>query len=697
MKLLGFLLFPLLCAASGFNGYVGDSNPYRTAAMAVDSSGNSYFTGGRVFGNLLDVFITKVDPTGHLVFTTTASGKGSDTATSIAVDASGDIWVGGYTTSIDFPLRNALQSQPCSCGSTAFVMELSPDGAIVFSSYFGGLLGASAVNGIAVDASGNAYLTGVTSSRDFAVTAGMPTALVSATGLPSTSGAFVAKIAASGSKVVYSGLIAGSTVDCQGGSSCFLSPRYTIGVAIAVDASGNAYITGNTNTTNLPVTPGAMFGIGLGPFLTKINASGSGLGYLTYLTSAPPNPLPLATSGFSSATAIAVDAAGNAYVTGSTGDANFPSTANAYQKMLAGPLPPNAYVSGPTDVFAAKLASNGSAYVWATYLGGKGNDAARSISVDTSGNVWLAGTTQSPDFPNASGWALGGDFLAELNASGSALPFSARYPSGMVSTGVAVDGGGTIHTAGLDGLASAFTPSGTPSPAVYGIANAAAGDLTGRVVPGEVISIYGPHIGPATPVAFTVVNGFVPTTLGGVQVMIGGHPAPLLYVSDWQINAVVPIAIEGLTAADVQVTFNGNQTPKFGAVISPAEPGIFADGSGNAIFNPDGSVNSGANPAAPGSAVSMWVTGIDLGNTNLADGQIAIGAAYLAGPQWQVTVGTKPVQILYGGSAPELVNGIVQINFEVPPGGLGDVTLTIRNRTSPPVAIQVAGSLYPNN
>jgi uncharacterized protein (TIGR03437 family) len=225
---------------------------------------------------------------------------------------------------------------------------------------------------------------------------------------------------------------------------------------------------------------------------------------------------------------------------------------------------------------------------------------------------------------------------------------------------------------------------------VYGISNAAIADLTGRIVPGEVISIYGPYIGPSSPVSYTSVNGFVPATLGGVQVTIGGYPAPLLYVSDWQINAVVPLEIEGSTTSNVQVTFNGNQSPNFVATTSPAELGIFTNGNGYAIFNADGSANSPSNPASPGSAVSIWVTGFDLSGLALADGQIATAASFfVASPQWQVEVGSRPANILYAGSAPTLVNGIVQINFQVPQGGASVVTLVVGDRVSPQVILYV--------
>jgi uncharacterized protein (TIGR03437 family) len=684
MKLLGLLFFSLLCAGSGFDVYIGDSNPCRAAAMVSDAAGNTYVAGSRVFGGLLGVFITKVDSSGNVLFTTTTGGKGSDAATSIAVNSSGNIWVGGNTTSPDFPLINAVQLQPSTAGTTGFILELGPNGSIVFSSYFGGIGGihtSSSVNGVAVDASGNGYVTGNTMSSDFPVTSGMPDSQVfGGIGVNTISGAFLAKIAAGGGRIVYSGLIAGGASACQPGSTCFLADKHTSGSAIAVDAAGNAYLAGNTDTTDLPTTLGAFETTGLGAFVAKVKADGSGLDYLTYFGQPPPRLIEFAAGGATLASSIAVDATGSVYLTGSTIDPNFPATAGAFQTTYAGPVTSNTFQPGPADAVAAKLTPDGSALAWATYLGGTGVDSATSIALDPSNNVWLAGTTTSANFPNASGWPEGGDFLAELNSSGSALPFSARYPNNTVSTAVAVDSSGTVHAAGVDGIVSAFTPSALPAFEIYGVANAAAGYVTGRIVPGEVIAIYGRNIGPVTPVAYS--GTYVPTSLGGVEVNIGGYSAPLLYVSQWQINAVVPLELTGPSNA-VQITFD-RQSPTFMTVTSPAEPGIFTNSSGIGVFNTGGSF-------APGSFASMWVTGLDLsGFTNVADGQIpAAAGSFESSTQVQVLISAAsnqapvPAGILYEGLAPGLVDGVIQINFQVPASGFGTVTLVARGRNSP--------------
>jgi hypothetical protein len=201
--------------------------------------------------------------------------------------------------------------------------------------------------------------------------------------------------------------------------------------------------------------------------------------------------------------------------------------------------------------------------VWATYIGGTGADAAKSVALDASGNVWLTGTTSSTQFPNAQGWSNSGDFLTGINPSGSALVYSARYPSDAVSQSVAADSTGLLHVAGPTGIVGTVAPSGTPLMRIFGIANAAYGPLLGRIVPGELISIYGPHIGPAKPVTAVASSGFLPTSLAGVQVLVNGVAVPLLYVSDSQINAVAPQAASPNSSVTVQIVSSSVTAPFF--------------------------------------------------------------------------------------------------------------------------------------
>jgi uncharacterized protein (TIGR03437 family) len=671
-RLLGVALCSLAALpAAEFTTYIGDVNNYQVARVAADSAGNTYLAGSRIVGALSEAVVMKLDPTGKIVLFIILSGKGSDAANGLALDAAGNIYVAGTTSSPDFPLHNPFQSTP----GPGFLAKLSADGSqLLYSTYF-----PEAIKALAVDTAGAMYVTGTTYLTSFPVTPGLPAGSVSLSPVAATSGAFLTKISADGSHIVYSALLAGYTVNCGGGSSCFTGGRSTTGVSVAVDAAGEAYMTGNTNTVDLPTTAGAFLTNGTGAFVAKVNAAGSALAYLTYISATnfiyAPNANPA-----NIAAAIAVDAAGNAYLAGATFDPSFPATTGAYQTTFGGPYQPGVtYPLPPTDVFALKLNPAGSALVWATYIGGTGADAAKSLALDASGNVWLTGTTASPQFPNAQGWSNSGDFLTGINPSGSALVYSARYPSDAVSQSVAADSTGLLHVAGPTGIVSTVAPSGTPLMRIFGIANAAYGPLLGRIVPGELISIYGPHIGPATPVTATATSGFLPTSLAGVQVLVNGVAVPLLYVSDSQINAVAPQSAEPDSSMTVQIVSSSVTSPIFPATVVAADPQVFQNPVGTAAaINQDNTVNSAANPAKAGSIVSIWATGTGAIYPRPLDGQIATAAEDYECCQVDISpnysLGTPPPPgpvVLYAGAAPGMVAGVVQINFQIPAAYIG--------------------------
>jgi uncharacterized protein (TIGR03437 family) len=217
----------------------------------------------------------------------------------------------------------------------------------------------------------------------------------------------------------------------------------------------------------------------------------------------------------------------------------------------------------------------------------------------------------------------------------------------------------------------------------------------GRIVGGEVISIYGPHIGPATPVtAVADASGLMPTLLGGVQVSINGSPVPLLYVSDSQVNAVTPLYLSGLTAR-ASISFNGTVTADFVATVVGAIPEVFQNGDGTAAaINQDGSVSSPDHPAQPGSVVAIWVTGI--GTTPYGawqDGHLATGALDFG--CCQVYVQGYAADVVYGGAAPGIVAGVAQVNVRLPAhlvdyGPTVDVSLSADGVTAHTVQIYVA-------
>src|SRR5208337_2255619 len=266
------LIAVLVSTAYGadFTTYLGASqNPYPNqsaiGALATDSEGNTYVTGG-------NAFVSKLDPAGNIVFTTTLGPGGSYSyGFSIALDPSGNIWVAGQTVATNFPLMNALQSS--GVDGSGFLVKMAPNGTVLYSSYFGGTLGNSAVNAIATDPNGNVYVTGWTDASDFPITSGLPASPVN----PASPvyGIFVAKLNSTGQKILYSTVLTPMST-C---AFCFPVPT-AVGSGIAVDGSGDALVAGGTNAGLLAVTGGDS---GSGAFVLKINAAGNGLVYFTYL------------------------------------------------------------------------------------------------------------------------------------------------------------------------------------------------------------------------------------------------------------------------------------------------------------------------------------------------------------------------------------------------------------------------------
>ena len=183
--------------------------------------------------------------------------------------------------------------------------------------------------------------------------------------------------------------------------------------------------------------------------------------------------------------------------------------------------------------------------------------------------------------------------------------------------------------------------------------------MTARIAPAEVISIFGPQIGPATAVTAAPANGFYPTTLGGVQVMIGGIAAPLLYVSSSQINAVVPMGATSRAASTIQIVQGTNTLPSFSAWVDATALGIFPG-----LLNQDGTLNSQTNPAKAGSTVSLYVTGWQTSFAPLLDGQVATSANDLCSTVLAPCVASAGT-ITYGGTAPGIVAGVSQFNVRM--------------------------------
>ncbi|MGB8508314.1 MAG: SBBP repeat-containing protein, partial [Pyrinomonadaceae bacterium] len=426
-------------------------------------------------GSFQDAFVAKLNAAGTaFVYSTYLGGNGNEQARGIAVDSSGNAYVTGFTNSTDFPTANAFQATIGSNGDDIFVTKLNAAGtALVYSTYLGGGDSAEFGQSIAVDSAGNAYVTGSTFSTDYPVV--NP---IQSTKSGGSTDSLLTKINADGSALVYSTYLGGSGNDT--------------GFDVAVDSAGNAYVTGNTASTDFPLAnalQGTNSGGASDAFVTKVNAAGTALVYSTYLGGGDQDD----------GESIAFDSAGNAYITGNTFSTNFP-TVNAIQ-------PANGGTTITQDAFVTKINAAGTALVYSTYLGGTGGEIGFGIAVDSAGNAYIAGGTGSfTSFPitNSLQCSTGGGqdvFVTKLNAAGSAFVYS-TYIGGSGTEngrGVALDSAGNAYVAG-------FTRSSN-----FPVVNAAQGTFGGDAIFGDAfaLKLSDTSAGPVSLLQFTQTNFMV--------------------------------------------------------------------------------------------------------------------------------------------------------------------------------------------
>jgi len=607
----------------------GDSD---ALAIAVSSAGNVYVAGATdapdfdadttylnyYAGESVDGFVIELNNTASaVVFSHYFGGSETDIFNAIALDASDNVYLVGTTNSPDLPVGTTTGTAPAQTAlrgpANAFVVEFSAAGSIVYSTYLGGT-GTDYGGAIAVDSGGDAYVTGSTTSANFPM-AGSPFQST----LKGASNAFVAKIAPGTSvapgSLVYSTYLGGSGSD--------------LGNGIAVDSSGAAFVTGATSSSNFPVAPNpgayqatyAGGSSGSNAFVTRLAGSGSSLLYSTYLGG----------SGGDSGNAIAIDSAGNAYVTGSTTSTNFPIS-DAFQNTNQAP-------SGLGNAFVAGLNASGSGLLFSSYLGGNAaatltaglknyGDSGTAVAVNCAAGLVVAGTTTSTNFPAT---------------AGTSTP---SYPGGAPDAFVAqIAAGGGVPD---------ITPGGIVNNASF---------AAGPVAPGSIVSIFGTGLAPFT----QVFSGFPLTkSLSGTTVTVNGISAPMFYAGSSQINIQVPFEI-GAGPAALTVTGTCGSSGQTSFEVAQAAPYILETAAGQAILlNQDNTVNGPNNPAKVGSVAQIYLIGIGPVSNPPADGAAAsltqLSPSTLA---HSGTIGGWSTGVQFLGLAPGWV-GLDQANLVVP-------------------------------
>jgi uncharacterized protein (TIGR03437 family) len=644
-----------------------------------------------------DAFVVKWNPAGdHILYSTYIGGSYFDYANGITVDADGNTYLVGTTQSTDFPVTvGAFQTRQRG-DKNGFLTKLSPDGnRLLYSTLLGGT-GETQVKAVAIDSSGNAYVTGFTDSPDFSVTAGsMQSPTPAGCSTPYFASffprghAFATKVSSDGARLEYSTYLGGSCSDA--------------GYGIAVDTSGNALVVGTTYSTDFPTTPTSLqppFGFApkdqihpAAGFLVKINGTGTSALYSSYVGS----------GNSDIASAVSVDAAGYVYVAGSSPGFLSQDTALAqcyglYAIPATNPLQPQV-----TNVFMMKVDLRESSPLAFRLFDGCGQ-LPTAIVIDQRGNTWLSGgsdpslgvpalTVSNPFAPPidktkrygiplvAPLAADGRGFVIEIAPDGITVPFSTYVPG---KAFLSLDLQGSVHIATSETNAvfnkqNAFDPSTSlikiDSLASYPILiqppepidslDDDSGDLS--VGAGEVVAIAGQGIGPAgAVVASPDASGILSKKLSGVTVTFDEIAAPLISVQANRVVCVVPFGVinSGVDSVHVQVRYNELASN----VIRLTSHGVPRKAV-HAVLNQDGSVNSQANPARPGSTITLYASSLGQTVPPSVDGAINAGKAPLASKAEVYIAPVSPYRqavVLFAGAAPGQVAGVAQINFVVP-------------------------------
>jgi len=689
------LLSLALSAGHAFSGTVQQlpALPAGSAvnAIQIDASGNIYVAGA-FFPSPQDpnnpvghVFVGKLSPDGsQIMWWRVLAGSKDDRALAMVLGSDSSAYVTGTTVSPDFPTTTgSLQPASASLLTQGFAAKLSPAGAVLYSTYLAGA--AIGGNSIATDSSGHAFITGyLLLGAAFPIS---PGAVTGGPPFPGSGNTFVLELDATGSSALLA-------ITGFGGS------------AITLDHQGNIYAVGDYAGSIAPNTPGAFHSISpnlacnsfVGSFpctqvAAKISPTGTQLIYATFI-SGTYGALPAA---------IAVDAAGNLILAGNTNSPDYPTTPQAYQPAIAFIPVFTKFSQVPEPVgYLTRLNASGTALVWSTFFGGAGMPAQiNAMALDTAGNIVFTGAGYSSDLPGL--WATPVAsrptstnplaFVARLSQDGTVLSSTQLLPPLHYGGPVAVRGDGTVLAAAYNGNGSVLQAVSLSAPAtrVTAISDSADNARLSSVAPGQLITLYGNNLAPNAPGA---VDPTEPLT--GLSIRFNGIAAPLLYASANQINLQVPFEIAGQSQVTMEVSSQLASPPVAESYILgllDRQPSVFLlpDDFTRAVFdaascngqsvsglrpvalNEDGTLNSCANPAPSGSAVTIFMNGIGVTTPPQTTGTLSNSLTALSpGPVLLISPSEASATILSTSTIPGSIAGLAQVRIQVssPSGSL---------------------------
>jgi uncharacterized protein (TIGR03437 family) len=648
-------------------------------AAKTDASGDIYIAGYQGTLPAADAFVTKLNPTGTVLYSTKFAGGQTDVAVAIDIDSNGAAYISGQTTSPDFPVTaGALQTTLQAASGQGFVAKVDAQGKVVYATFIGGSASIDpGSNGLVVDSAGEPIISGQTVGGVFPSTPGAPFNSTDANTF------FVMKLDGTGGKL--------------------LAAVHGIGGRLALDGQGSVYIAGAQLGGNsaIPVTPGAFqstfhlqacggdaqlaFACDY-QYVTKLNASLTQIIYSTYLNGS---------YGAASA-AVSADAQGNAFVAGTTNSPDYPTTSNAFEPLYiaAAPSPPQTCLffcifPPPASGYLTKLNATGTGLIYSTYFSGTQTDTI-SFAAFTTNGIYLSGSAGSPDLPGFDGYpsqCLPQTYTTLMSADATEVGDARAVAGSMLAYDAAT--GVLLAWTGAD--LTAVNPT-APSAPVECILDSADLKPVTSIAPGELLTLFGERLSGGV---ITQTQGQFMTSLDGITVVINGIASPLLYIGPQQINFQTPFEIAGATQANIafastQLNISDSRTLPLVA-SSPAAfldtvplsslaachpNGASYDGAPLPLaFNVDGTRNSCTNPAAPGSVVTIFLAG--LGVTSPAQVTGAITPNPGAPLKLPITFdGGLPATVVSAAAVPGAISGVWQVDIRMPTNETGAVSVS---------------------